>query len=288
MAGDSQTSEEYIQHHLTNLTYGQFPEGHWGFAHSVQDIKAMGFWSINVDTMFWSISLGILFLFLFILGARSAKPGVPGALQNLCEIAIEFVEDNVRQVFGQRPNPIVGPLSLTILVWVFLMNMMDLIPVDFIPAAAKYAGIPYFKVVATTDPNATLGMSFGVFLLVMYYNFKVKGPIKFTLGLVSHPFPPFSKWFLFPFNLLLVYPFNFILEVVDLIAKPLSHGLRLFGNLYAGEMIFILIALLPFYVQWLLSVPWAIFHILIICLQAFVFMILTIVYLTQAHDTGEH
>ena len=157
------------------------------------------------------------------------------------------------------------------------MILMDLIPVDFIPHAAALAGVPYFKVVATTDPNATLGMSIGVFILVLYYNFKIKGAKKFGAGLVTHPIPHWS-----------MYWFNLILETVDMIAKPLSHGLRLFGNLYAGEMIFILIALLPFYAQWALSLPWAIFHILIIGLQAFVFMILTIVYLTQAHDTGEH
>lgn len=277
MASDTITSEEYIQHHLTNLTYGQFPDGHWGFAHSAAEAQSMGFWAINVDTMFWSMTLGVMFLLIFIAGARKAQAGVPGTLQNVCEMAVEFVEDNIRQVFGQRPNAIIGPLSLTILVWVFLMNLMDLVPVDFIPHAAQLAGVHYFKVVSTTDPNATLGMSFGVFVLVLFYNFKIKGPIKFGASLVTHPIPHWS-----------MYWFNLILETVDMIAKPLSHGLRLFGNLYAGEMIFILIALLPFYAQWLLSLPWAIFHILIICLQAFVFMILTIVYLTQAHDTGEH
>ena len=157
------------------------------------------------------------------------------------------------------------------------MNMMDLVPVDWIPFLTSAAGIPYMKVVATTDPNATLGMSISVFILVLYYNFKIKGPIKFAAGLVTHPIPHWS-----------MYWFNFILEIVDMIAKPLSHGLRLFGNLYAGEMIFILIALLPFWAQWALSLPWAIFHILIIVLQAFVFMILTIVYLSQAHEVDEH
>jgi F-type H+-transporting ATPase subunit a len=277
MSGETLTSDAYIQHHLTNLTYGQFDDGHLGFAHGAEDIAEMGFWSINVDTMFWSITLGVVFLAIFTIAARRATTGVPGTLQNICEIAVEFVDDNITQVFGSRPNPIIGPLSLTILVWVFLMNMMDLVPVDFIPHAAQLAGVPYFKVVATTDPNATLGMSFGVFVLVIYYNIKIKGPIKFAASLVTHPIPHWS-----------MYWFNFILEIVDLIAKPLSHGLRLLGNLYAGEMIFILIALLPFYAQWALSLPWAIFHILIIGLQAFVFMILTIVYLTQAHEVDEH
>jgi F-type H+-transporting ATPase subunit a len=277
MAGEYANSSEYIQHHLTNLTYGRFSDGDWGFAHGPEDIAEMGFMSIHVDTMFWSIFLGGLFLTIFTMAARSASAGVPGTLQNICEMAVEFVDDNITQVFGSRPNAIIGPLSLTILVWVFLMNMMDLVPVDWIPHVAALTGIPYMKVVATTDPNATLGMSISVFILVLYYNFKIKGPLKFGASLVTHPIPHWS-----------MYWFNFILEFVDMLAKPLSHGLRLFGNLYAGEMIFILIALLPFWAQWALSLPWAIFHILIIALQAFVFMILTIVYLTQAHEVDEH
>jgi F-type H+-transporting ATPase subunit a len=277
MAGEYANSSEYIQHHLTNLTYGRFSDGDWGFAHGPEDIAEMGFMSIHVDTMFWSIFLGGLFLTIFTMAAKSASAGVPGTLQNICEMAVEFVDDNITQVFGSRPNAIIGPLSLTILVWVFLMNMMDLVPVDWIPHVAALTGIPYMKVVATTDPNATLGMSISVFILVLYYNFKIKGPLKFGASLVTHPIPHWS-----------MYWFNFILEFVDMLAKPLSHGLRLFGNLYAGEMIFILIALLPFWAQWALSLPWAIFHILIIALQAFVFMILTIVYLTQAHEVDEH
>ena len=277
MAGENLTTDEYIGHHLTNLTYGRFESGEWGFAHGQEDIAEMGFYAIHVDTLFWSAFLGLVFLFIFTLTARRAAAGIPGHLQNFCEYTVEFVEDNISQVFGNRPNPIIGPLSLTILIWVFLMNLMDLVPVDFIPHAAQLAGIPYFKVVPTTDPNATLGMSLSVFALVMYYNFKIKGPLKYASGLVTHPVPHWS-----------MYWFNLILETVDTIAKPLSHGLRLFGNLYAGEMIFILIALLPFWIQWALSVPWAIFHILIIALQAFVFMILTIVYLAQAHETDEH
>ena len=271
------TSQEYIQHHLTNLTYGQFADGPWGFAQGPADIAEMGFMAIHVDTLIWSVGLGILFIALFAFAARKATTGVPGGLQNLCEMAVEFVEDTVTEVFGSQPNALIGPLALTILVWVFFMNFMDLIPVDLIPQAAHLAGVEYFKVVSTTDPNATMGMSLGVFILVIYYNFKMKGPIGFGKGLITHPIPHWS-----------MYWFNFILEVVDLLAKPLSHGLRLFGNMYAGEMIFILIALLPATVQFTLSVPWAIFHILIISLQAFIFMILTIVYLTQASETAEH
>lgn len=156
MAVEYENSAEYIQHHLTNLTYGQHADGHWGFAHSVDEITEMGFWSIHVDTMFWSITLGFVFIGLFMLGARKATAGVPGTLQNLCELTVEFVEDNITQVFGTRPNAIIGPLSLTILVWVFLMNLMDLIPVDFIPYIAQSAGIHYFKVVATTEDRKSV------------------------------------------------------------------------------------------------------------------------------------
>lgn len=270
------TSEAYISHHLTNLTYGRHPNGDWGIAANQDQINEMGFWAINLDTMIWSLITGVIFLWIFIKGARSATAGVPGGWQNMCELAVEFVEDNIRQIFGNRPNPVIGPLSLTVLIWVFLMNMMDLVPVDLIPHAAHLAGIPYFNVLPSNDPNATLGMSFGVFFLMIYYNIKIKGVAGFGKSLVVHPVPHWS-----------MYWFNFLLETVNMFAKPLSHGLRLFGNFYAAEVIFILIALLPFYVQWALSVPWAIFHIMIVPLQAFVFMILTIVFLAQAHET-EH
>jgi len=277
MAGDTLTSSEYIKHHLTNLTYGRFPDGSWGLAHNADEAADMGFMAIHVDTMFWSISLGIFFLLLFRTVAKRATVGVPGGLQNFVEMTVEFVDDNVRMVFGEQNNPLVAPLSLTILVWVFLMNLMDLVPVDLLPLLTGLMGIHFMKVVSTTDPNATMGMSISVLFLVIYYSFKMKGPIGFAKELSLHPIP-FKA----------AIPFNIVLESVTLLSKPLSHGLRLFGNMYAGELIFILIALLPFYLQWTLAIPWALFHILIISLQAFVFMILTIVYVTQAHETEDH
>ena len=277
MAGDTLTSSEYIKHHLTNLTYGRFPDGSWGLAHNADEAADMGFMAIHVDTMFWSISLGIFFLLLFRTVAKRATTGVPGGLQNFVEMTVEFVDDNVRMVFGEQNNPLVAPLSLTILVWVFLMNLMDLVPVDLLPLLTGLMGIHFMKVVSTTDPNATMGMSISVLLLVIYYSFKMKGPVGFAKELSLHPIP-FKA----------AIPFNIVLESVTLLSKPLSHGLRLFGNMYAGELIFILIALLPFYLQWTLAIPWALFHILIISLQAFVFMILTIVYVTQAHETEDH
>ncbi|WP_250656049.1 F0F1 ATP synthase subunit A [Alkalimarinus coralli] len=274
MAGETLTASSYIQHHLQNLTYGKHPEGGWMFAHTAQEAKEMGFWAIHVDTMGWSIALGVLFLWLFRSAAKKATTGVPGGLQNFVEIMIEFVDNSVKETFHGR-NKVIAPLALTIFCWVFLMNFMDLIPVDFLPRLAQIiTGNEhlYFKVVPTTDLNATLGMAFSVFALIVYYSIKVKGVSGFVGELTLQPF---GKWMI---------PFNLLLEGVGLIAKPISLALRLFGNLYAGELIFILIALLPLWIQWGLSVPWAIFHILVIVLQAFIFMMLTIVYLSMAHE----
>lgn len=282
MASGTQTSSEYIKHHLTNLVFGQHPDGSWGLAHSAEEAQAMGFWSINVDSMFWSIGLGIVFCLLFRSAAKRATSGVPGGLQNFVEMVVDFVDDNVRSIFTHT-NSMVAPLALTIFVWVFLMNLMDLVPVDWIPMAASAVGIHYMKVVPTTDPNITLGMAFGVFILVIYFSIARKGLGGFLGELLFHPFP---KW---------AAPVNFILEGVTLLAKPISLGLRLFGNLYAGEMIFILIALMYSgglimgvfggVLQW----GWAAFHVLIITLQAGIFAVLSVVYLAQAHDVeSEH
>jgi len=278
MAQENPTSAEYITHHLQNLVLGVHPEHGLSIAHGAEDAAAMGFWAIHLDSMFWSIALGAFFLWLFKKAADNVTAGVPGYLQNFCEVLVDFVDTNVRESFNGK-SEVVAPLALTIFVWIFLMNFMDLIPVDFIPRATEAAGVPYMKVVPTTDVNITFGLSLSVFALIVYYSIKMKGIGGFMKELA---FQPFSND-----NLviqLLLAPFNLILEVVNLLAKPFSLGLRLFGNLYAGELIFILIALLPFWAQWALSVPWAIFHILIITLQAFVFMMLTIVYLSMAHE----
>jgi F-type H+-transporting ATPase subunit a len=272
------STTEYIQHHLQNLVLGWHPEHGLSFAHSAEDAAAMGFWALHLDSMFWSIGLGLFFIWLFKKAADKATSGVPGKLQNFVEIIIELVDSNVRETFHGK-SAVVAPLALTIFVWVFLMNLMDLIPVDVIPRITGALGIPYMKVVPSTDVNVTLGMSFSVFALMIYYSFKIKGASGFFAELA---FQPFSSD-----NIvvkLLFMPINLLLEGVSLIAKPISLGLRLFGNMYAGELIFILIALLPFYAQWLLSVPWALFHILVITLQAFIFMMLTIVYMSMAHE----
>jgi F-type H+-transporting ATPase subunit a len=213
----------------------------------------------------------------------------PRGMQNFIESIIEFIDENVRGSFNGK-NPLVAPLALTVFIWITLMNTMDLVPVDWLPSLAQYIGATffgadphhvYFKVVPTTDPNATFGMSIGVFILMVYYSIKNKGIGGFTAELTLHPFESKN-----PIMKVLLIPANFFLEFVSLIAKPVSHSLRLFGNMYAGEMIFILIALLPFWIQWTLSLPWAIFHILIVLLQAFIFMTLVIVYMDMAHDKG--
>ncbi len=280
MASDTLTTSGYIKHHLTNLTYGRFPEGHehaghWGFAHSTEDAASMGFWAINVDSMLFSVGLGVLFLWLFRKAAKTATADTPPGWQNFVEWIVEFIDENVRGSFSGK-NPLVAPLALTLFVWIFLMNVMDLIPVDWIPWAATLMGVGHLKVVSSTDPNVTFGLAIPVFILVLYYSVKMKGLGGFLGELAFHPFP---KW---------MAPVNLILEGVTLIARPLSHSLRLFGNMYAGEMIFILIALMygggivlgAF--GGLLQLGWAIFHILIITLQAFIFMVLTIVYLDMA------
>ncbi|AVO53158.1 F0F1 ATP synthase subunit A [Ectopseudomonas mendocina] len=285
MAAD--TASGYIQHHLTNLTYGQHPVNGWSFAHTAKEAQEMGFWAFHVDTLAVSVVLGLIFIGLFRLAARKATSDQPGGLQNFIEVLVEFVDGSVKDTFHGR-NPLIAPLALTIFVWVFLMNFMDLIPVDWLPMlAATIAGDPhlYFRVVPTTDPNATLGLALSVFALILFYSIKVKGIGGFLGELTMHPFSSNN----IALKILLI-PVNFLLEFVTLIAKPVSLALRLFGNLYAGELIFILIAIMYSGGMLLgglggvLQLAWAIFHILIIVLQAFIFMMLTIVYLSMAHE----
>ncbi|MFM1547667.1 MAG: F0F1 ATP synthase subunit A [Candidatus Pseudothioglobus sp.] len=271
MASGELTSGAYIKHHLQNLTYGKFPDGHWGFANDALEAKEMGFMAFHVDTLGFSFVLGVLFLFLFAMAAKRASIEAPSGFQNFLESIIDFIDENVRGSFSGK-NPMVAPLALTTFIWIILMNTMDLVPVDWLPSLAGAMGVHFLKVVPTTDPNATFGMSIGIFILILYYSVKEKGLGGFVGELTLHPF---GKWML---------PFNLFLEGVNLLAKPVSLALRLFGNMYAGEMIFILIALLPFWIQWSLSLPWAIFHILIVLLQAFIFMTLVIVYMDMAHQ----
>ena len=299
MASGSQelTSAGYINHHLTNLTFGRFPDGSWGFAYGAEEAASMGFWAIHVDSMLWSVGLGLIALLLMRRIALRFNAREPSRLQCFIESLFEFAQDSVNTTFTKHAKNVwIAPMALTIFVWVFLMNLMDLIPVDWIPYTLEQTGISaYHKIVPSTDINITIGMALAVFVMILYYSIKMKGVGGFAGELALQPF---GKWLM---------PANLLLETVALIAKPVSLGLRLFGNMYAGELIFILIALtfsgmwvgegLAFWdYQWSISglvmavagafmqLGWAIFHILVITLQAYIFMMLTIVYLSQAHE----
>ena len=245
---------DYIVHHLTNLKY---------------DFNG---WVFHLDTLIVSWILGALFLSIFYFAAKRATSGIPGGLQNFVELIYDFIDSQVKDTYHGK-SKLIAPLAFTIFVWVFLMNFMDLIPVDLLPMVGAQFGVSYLKVVPTTDPNLTLALSLSVFFLIIFFNLKSKG---FKGLLIEMATKPFGKWF---------FPANFCLRVIEELAKPVSLGLRLFGNLYAGELIFILIALLPWQYQPFLGGPWAIFHILVITIQAFVFMMLTIVYLSMAEES---
>ncbi|HEY5622834.1 MAG TPA: F0F1 ATP synthase subunit A [Gammaproteobacteria bacterium] len=272
-----QSATDYITHHLTNLTVCR-DHGEWVVGHCDGV-----FWALNLDSMFFSLLLGAIFIGIFGSVARKASKGRPGKLQTAIELIVVFVDTAVKDAFHGH-NKVIAPLSLTIFVWVFLMNLMDLIPVDWLPEVGLMLGVPYLKVVPTTDVNVTFAMSISVFLLTIFYSLKIKGAIGFAKEFTLHPIAPPTRGI----GLIaapVIIAFNFILETVAFLARPISLSLRLFGNMYAGELIFILIALIGFY-QLPLHFAWAVFHILVVTLQAFIFMMLTIVYLSQAHDTG--
>lgn len=268
-SGEISSPKDYISHHLNNLQLD---------LRSLELVQpgsdSPGFWTINIDSMFFSIVLGLLFLYIFRRVAVKASSGVPGKLQCAVELIIGFVNGTVKDMY-QGNSKVIAPLALTVFVWVFLMNAMDLLPIDLLPYIGEHVfGLPALRVVPTADVSITLSMAIGVFILILFYSIKMKGISGFVKELTMQPF---NHWAFVPINL--------ILEGVSLLSKPVSLGLRLFGNMYAGELIFILIAgLLPWWSQWLLNVPWAIFHILIITLQAFIFMVLTIVYLAMASE----
>jgi F-type H+-transporting ATPase subunit a len=267
MAEHAQTPNEYISHHLINLQYGH------------------GFWTYNLDSIFFSVLLGLVFVVSFFLAARKSTAGVPGKFQLFVEVLVDFIDAQVRDSF-HGTSKLIAPLALTIFCWILLLNLMDIVPVDLLPLIGQKAGLEHLKVVPSTDLNITLGMSLTVFLLVMFYSFKIKGFGGFTWELLTHPF---GKWMM---------PFNLLLNLIEHLARPVSLALRLFGNLYAGEVIFLLLAVLggSFAInsfagvggvlgQLVFGTVWAVFHILVIPLQAFIFTVLTIVYLAQAHET---
>lgn len=253
-AHGTQTAAEIIQHHLLNWKVGS------------------GFWTWHLDSILFGAIAALMIMYIGRRVVNNLSADAPTGLQSFLEMIVEFVDNQVRESFHGH-NPLIAPLALTIFMWVFLMNAFDLLPVDLITTIAALTGMPlHAKMVPTTDLNTTFAMSFSVFFLIVFFSIKAKG------------FGGFGKEFLYmPFGKYLM-PVNIIMKAVEEIAKPVSLGMRLFGNMYAGELIFMLIALLPFWAQPFLSAPWAIFHILIITLQAFIFMILTIVYLSLAHE----
>jgi len=264
---------EYIQHHLTNLCGGQCdPVTH----------ADAGFWALHMDTVFISVAIAVLIVTVSMRLGRNLQTGVPSGFQNFVESVVEFVDTQVRDTFPGH-NPLIAPLALTIFVWVWLMNFMDLIPVDLLPQIGSWFGIDHLKVVPTTDLSTTLAMSLTVFALIVYYNIKIKGVTGYLKVFLFHPFGKF------------LVPVNVVMTLIEELAKPLSLALRLFGNLFAGELVFLLIALIGgtlavgfaalfwFPLQVVLDLGWLIFHLLIITLQAFIFMVLTIVYLGMAH-----
>jgi F-type H+-transporting ATPase subunit a len=272
---------DYIVHHETFLS-NKVPHG------------IVDFTAINLDTVFFSVLLAVLFAASFYAVARRATTGIPGRFQLFVEVLVDFIDNQVRDTF-HGSSKLIAPLALTIFAWILLLNIMDLVPVDLLPAAAHGAGLQHLKVVPSTDLNATFAMSLSVFALIIFYSIRMKGPLGFLAELTLHPFSSKN-----PFLQALLVPVNFLLESVTLLARPVSLSLRLYGNLYAGEMIFLLIAVLTLsrgleglltvggwvaiIVQIILGLIWSIFHVLIIVLQAFIFMVLTIVYLALASE----
>ena len=282
------TASEYIVHHLQHMQYNFSLE-------AVKQKSIVDFSLFNLDSVFWSVLMGVLGCWLLWLGARKATSGVPGRFQAAVEIMAEMVENQAKGVIhNAKSRKLISPLALTVLVWIFLMNAMDLLPVDLLPEiwAKSYAAAghdphhAYMRIVPTADLSTTLGLSVGVLLVCLFYNIKIKGLGGWAHELVAAPFG--NHWAL--------YPVNFLMQIIEYVAKTVSHGMRLFGNMFAGELVFMLIALMGG--AWALNGTgiglaighiiagsvWAIFHILIITLQAFIFMMLTLIYTGQAHE----
>ncbi|MBS0458365.1 MAG: F0F1 ATP synthase subunit A [Proteobacteria bacterium] len=276
LAEGSEGASGYIVHHLTNYKLDLHT---WKI-----DPEATGFWTLHLDSMFFSIVLALIFVVMFRAAVGKASAGVPGRWQNFIEMCIEFVDSQVKDAYHHGAR-FVAPMALLVGFWVFFMNFMDMLPVDLLPKLATFAGIDHLRTVPSTDPNVALGMSLTVFLIAFGYSFVAKGVGGVTSEFLFHPF---GKWLM---------PVNFMLKCVEELAKPISLGLRLFGNMYAGEIIFILLATftldysatsiggnIGMLVQVLLATGWMIFHILIISLQAYIFMVLTVVYMAMAAD----
>ena len=267
-AQGGKTAGEYIIHHLHHLQVGH------------------GFWTFNVDSIAYALVLGLVGVLVMRSVAKSMTSGVPGRLQAAVEFLVEMVDSQAKGiVHNAESRKTVAPLALTVFIWVFLMNAMDLLPLDLLPKVGEAAGVHYMRVVPTADLSVTMALSVSVLLICIFYNLKIKGAGGWLHELFTAPFG----------NHFLLYPFNFLMQMIEFVAKTVSHGMRLFGNMYAGELVFMLIALMGGAFFTAVGIPlavghviagtaWAIFHILIITLQAFVFMMLTLVYVGQAHD----
>jgi F-type H+-transporting ATPase subunit a len=273
-AGGGKTAGEYIIHHLTHL------QNH-------KQTSIVDFSVFNLDSIFWSVLLGLTTCFVLWRAAKAATSGVPGRFQAAVEILVEMVDSQAKGIIHNATSrKLIAPLALTVFIWIFLMNAMDLLPVDLLPVITEAMGIHYQRVVPTADLSITMGLSVSVLLICLFYNVKIKGFGGWVHELFSAPFG----------DKIYLYPVNFLMQIIEFVAKTVSHGMRLFGNMYAGELIFMLIALMGgawaftatgiglFIGHIIAGTVWAIFHILIITLQAFVFMMLTLVYLGQAHD----
>ena len=291
--GHAPTAGEYIQHHLQHMQMNFAGE-------AVKQTKIVDFSLFNLDSLIYSVLLGVIGCFFLWLAARKATSGVPGRFQAAVEIISEMVENQAKGVIRNAASrKVISPLALTVFVWIFLMNFMDMLPVDLLPSAwaQVYASMghdpqhAYMRVVPTADLSTTLGLSTSVLLLCFFYSIKIKGIGGWTHELLAAPFG--DKWFL--------YPINFLMQLIEFAAKTVSHGMRLFGNMFAGELVFMLVALMGGVWAWelnpmsggfwlgvghiLAGTVWTLFHILIITLQAFIFMMLTLIYTGQAHDS---
>jgi len=284
--GSALTPGEYIRHHLVHLTNKK--------QESIVDFSV-----INIDSLIVSALLGILICFVLWMAARKSTAGVPGRFQAAVEMLVEMVDEQAKAVIhNAHSRKLVAPLALTVFVWIFMMNFMDMLPVDLLPSiwhvAGPAMGFPdYLRVVPTADLSTTLGLSVSVLLMCLFYNIKIKGVGGWTHELVTAPFGTSKN----PFWALLLGLINFLMQIIEFVAKTVSHGMRLFGNMFAGELVFMLIALLGgfaslslggglFFVGHLIAgTVWTLFHILIITLQAFIFMMLALIYLGQAHDS---
>jgi F-type H+-transporting ATPase subunit a len=269
------TAGEYIIHHLTHLQTGK-------------QTSVVDFSVINIDSLIFTVTLGVLGCWVLWLAASKATSGTPGRFQAAVEMLVEMVDSQAKGiVHNAKSRQLVAPLALTVFVWIFLLNAMDMLPVDLLPWVGEHVfGLSHLRVVPTADLSITMGLSIGVLLVCLFYNVKIKGAGGWIHELFSAPFG--DRWFL--------YPVNFLMQLIEFVAKTVSHGMRLFGNMYAGELIFMLIALMGgafaftgtgialFLGHIVAGTVWTIFHILIITLQAFVFMMLTLVYIGQAHD----